>query len=96
MYPGYLGFHDPRASRKPGLPAPRIGVAYSPDGKTSIRAGYGIFYAAIQGETLGLIGDNAPYGYTYSDPSPPLLTTPFVTPLPAMWRASGFLRNSRP
>jgi hypothetical protein len=46
--------------------------------KTSIRAGYGIFYAAIQGETLGLIADNAPYGFTYTSPAPPLFTTPFV------------------
>ena len=72
--------------------APRIGLAYSPDvgqdsflgkivggpGKTSIRAGFGIFYAAIQGETLGLISDNAPYGFTYTSPAPPLFTTPFV------------------
>jgi hypothetical protein len=72
--------------------APRIGLAYSPGaqtdslfgkllggpGKTSIRAGFGIFYAAIQGETLGLISDNAPYGFTYTSPAPPLFTTPFV------------------
>ena len=37
-----------------------------------------MFYAAIQGETLGLISDNAPYGYTYTSPAPPLFTTPFV------------------
>ena len=47
-------------------------------GKTSIRAGFGIFYAAIQGETLGLISDNAPYGFTYTSPAPPLFTTPFI------------------
>ncbi|MGB7281154.1 MAG: carboxypeptidase regulatory-like domain-containing protein [Candidatus Acidiferrum sp.] len=72
--------------------APRLGLAYSPNarpdsllakiiggpGKTSIRVGYGIFYAAIPGETLGLISDNAPYGFTYTSPAPPLFTTPFV------------------
>jgi hypothetical protein len=72
--------------------APRLGLAYSPNvrqdlflgkivgspGQTSIRAGFGIFYAAIQGETLGLISDNAPYGFTYTSPSPPLFATPFV------------------
>lgn len=47
-------------------------------GKTSIRAGFGIFYAAIQGETLGLISDNAPYGFTYTSPAPSLFSTPFV------------------
>src|ERR1019366_10445224 len=68
------------------------GLAYSPNvrqdsllgkiiggpGKTSIRAGFGVFYAAIPGETLGLISDNAPYGYTYTSPAPPLFATPFV------------------
>jgi len=72
--------------------APRLGLAYSPNvpsdsifgkivggpGKTSIRAGFGMFYAAIPGETLGLISDNAPYGFTYTSPAPPLFTSPFV------------------
>ena len=31
-----------------------------------------------EGETLGLISDNAPYGFTYTSPAPPLFTTPFV------------------
>jgi hypothetical protein len=30
------------------------------------------------GETLGLISDNAPYGFTYTSPAPPLFSTPFV------------------
>lgn len=78
VYPG-----DPGISRTLAPPgnldlAPRLGLAYSPDGKTSIRAGYGMFYSAIPGETLGLISDNAPYGFTYTSPAPPLFTTPFV------------------
>jgi hypothetical protein len=92
VYPGDPGIS--RTLAPPGNRdfAPRIGLAYSPNarqdsfigkllggpGKTSIRAGYGIFYAAIPGETLGLISDNAPYGFTYTSPAPPLFTTPFV------------------
>ena len=92
VYPGDPGVS--RTLAPPGNKdfAPRVGLAYSPDvgqdsflgkivggpGKTSIRAGFGMFYAAIPGETLGLISDNAPYGFTYTSPAPPLLATPFV------------------
>ncbi len=92
VYPGDPGIS--RTLAPPGNKdfAPRLGLAYSPagppgsilgkvlggPGKTSIRAGYGIFYAMIPGETLGLISDNAPYGFTYTSPAPPLFATPFV------------------
>jgi hypothetical protein len=73
--------------------APRIGLAYSPNGapgtllgkifgeagKTSIRAGFGVFYTQIEALTLGILAGNAPYGITYSSPAPPLFATPFVT-----------------
>jgi len=71
--------------------APRLGVAYSPgehDGvlgwllggpeKTSIRAGFGQFYTAIEGVTAGVVAGNPPYGITYVSPAPPLYTDPFV------------------
>jgi hypothetical protein len=60
--------------------APRIGLAYSPDnGKTSVRASYGMFYSAIEALTIGVSSANAPYGTTYTSPAPPLFATPFVT-----------------
>jgi Carboxypeptidase regulatory-like domain/TonB dependent receptor len=60
--------------------APRIGLAYSPDnGKTSIRASYGMFYSAIEALSIGVSSANAPYGTTYTSPAPPLFSTPFVT-----------------
>jgi hypothetical protein len=40
--PGLLTFGEPRAPKNDYMP--RIGFAYSPDSKTSIRAGYGINY----------------------------------------------------
>jgi len=71
--------------------APRIGFAYSPDtsegllgklvggpGKTSIRAGYGIFYSAIEDATGFVEVGDAPYGLYYSSPEPTLLATPFI------------------
>jgi Carboxypeptidase regulatory-like domain/TonB dependent receptor len=92
VYPGDPGVM--RTLAPPGNRdfAPRIGLAYAPNmrqdsllgkivggpGKTSIRASFGIFYAAIPGETLGLISDNPPYGYTFQNTSNPLFATPFI------------------
>ena len=73
--------------------APRIGVAYSPagadgtllgkilggPGKTSLRAGFGMYYTAIEALTVGILAGNAPFGITYSSPAPPLFATPFIT-----------------
>ncbi|MGO8791532.1 MAG: carboxypeptidase regulatory-like domain-containing protein [Terriglobia bacterium] len=71
--------------------APRLGLAYAPKasdgflgklvggpGKTSIRASFGIFYTAYEdANNLNVQGD-APYGFYYYSPSPPLLATPFI------------------
>ena len=48
--------------------APRIGVAYSPATKTSVRAGYGLFYTAFEGLSAGIMSANPPYGYDYHQP----------------------------
>jgi hypothetical protein len=93
LYPTDPGV--PRTLAPPGNRdfAPRIGVAYSPDGngdgllakilggpgKTSVRASYGMFYTAIEALTIGVMSANAPYGTTYTSPAPPLFATPFVT-----------------
>jgi TonB dependent receptor len=85
----------PRTLAPPGNRdfSPRIGVVYSPgadgnrllgkilggSGKTSIRAGFGTFYTAIEALTIGVLSANAPYGTTYTSPDPPLFSTPFVT-----------------
>jgi hypothetical protein len=71
--------------------APRIGFAYAPDttegllgklfggpGKTSIRAGYGIFFSAIEDATGFVEVGDAPYGLYYSSPEPTLLASPFI------------------
>jgi len=71
--------------------APRVGLAYSPSrdtgplhwllgssGQSSIRAGYGIFYTAIEDLTDALEIGDPPYGLFYSSPNPPLFATPFV------------------
>jgi len=73
--------------------SPRIGLAWSPSaspdaifgsvlggpGRTSIRAGFGTYYTAIEALTIGILAGNPPFGVTYSSPAPPLFATPFVT-----------------
>jgi len=71
--------------------APRFGIAYSPSkssgrlgkiiggpGKTSIRAGYGMFYTVIQGNTIAIDEPQPPYGLSYTG-SGTLFATPFIT-----------------
>jgi hypothetical protein len=85
----------PRTLAPPGNRdfSPRVGLAYSPaaredsvlgkilgdPGKTSVRAGFGMYYTAIEALTVGILAGNPPFGITYSSPAPPLFATPFVT-----------------
>jgi len=82
--------------------APRIGIAYSPGknngilgkafggpGKTSIRAGYGIFNTVIQGNTIGVDEPQPPYGLSdtiynglFAAPYNLADGTPGITPYP--------------
>lgn len=72
--------------------APRIGLAYAPkfdsgfwralfggDGKSSIRASYGIFYTEFPGLAAGIMYGVPPNGFNYLSPAPPLLATPFIS-----------------
>ncbi len=71
--------------------APRFGINFAPDvedgllhrilgapGKTSIRAGYGLFYSAMEGYAYFYASASPPYGYFYQSPVPPLLSSPFI------------------
>ncbi|MEP7351842.1 MAG: carboxypeptidase regulatory-like domain-containing protein [Acidobacteriota bacterium] len=72
--------------------APRIGLAYSPGkadgllgkitggpGKFSVRAGWGMFYSVIEGNTIAIDEPQPPYGLSYTSPAPPLFATPFIS-----------------
>ncbi len=91
VFPGDPGVPRTLAPAKYNRLSPRIGVSYSPDvdagllgkifggpGKSSIRAGYGLFYTAFEGLSAGIMSANPPYGYDFTSFAPPLFATPFV------------------
>jgi hypothetical protein len=91
VVPGDPGIPSTISPSKPRNFAPRIGLAYSPkfdhgilkdvfggNGKSSIRASYGIFYTAFQGLSAGIMYAVPPFGYNYLSPAPPLFATPFI------------------
>jgi carboxypeptidase family protein/TonB-dependent receptor-like protein len=72
--------------------SPRLGLAYSPgaksgilrrlfgnQGQSSIRAGVGRFFSAVEGVSAGVMAGDAPYGQTYTSPAPPIFSNPFLT-----------------
>lgn len=92
VYPGDPGVARTLAPTRYNNFAPRFGLAYSPGategvlgklfggpGKTSIRVGSGIFYTAIQDQTLYWILGTVPFGEYWGSPAPPLFEEPFRT-----------------
>jgi len=83
--------------------SPRIGIAYSPapdngflrmftggQGNSSIRAGYGRFFTAIEGLTTSYQTGNPPYGLQYTSPERPLYEAPFIGALDGSVTAQPF------
>ena len=56
-----------------------LGKILGGPGKTSIRAGYGIYNSVIQGNVMAFDEPQPPYGLSYTSPGPPLFATPFIT-----------------
>lgn len=91
VFPGDPGVPSTIAPTRYNNLSPRLGLAYSPawknswlrkltggPGNTSVRAGFGRFFTAIEGQTLAFETGNAPYGLTYSSPEPPLFNNPLI------------------
>ncbi|HVN82704.1 MAG TPA: carboxypeptidase regulatory-like domain-containing protein, partial [Terriglobia bacterium] len=90
LYPGDAGIPRTLAPTRYNNFAPRLGIAWSPTnsdgflgklfggpGKTSIRIGSGMFYTAIQDQTLYWILGTAPFGEYWGSAAPPLFEEPF-------------------
>ena len=91
VFPGDPGIPNTIASTRYDNFSPRLGLAWSPawgnqflekltggPGNSSIRAGYGRFFTAVEGQVLAFETGNAPYGLTYNSPEPPLLENPLI------------------
>lgn len=91
VFPGDPGVPSTIAPTRTNNFSPRLGLAYSPSwkkgflkkltggpGNSSVRAGYGRFFTAIEGQALAFQTGNAPYGLTYTSPEPPLFNNPLI------------------
>ena len=91
VFPGDPGIPSTLAPTRYTNFAPRVGLAWTPSTsggilgkllggpqKTSIRAGYGVYYTAIEGLSAGIMSANPPYGMDFDSFGPPLFETPFV------------------
>ena len=100
-FPGDPGIPKHMANIRWNDIGPRLGIAYAPtastgflhsifgdSGKSSIRAGFGIYYTNIEGSSVYSLSA-PPYGYHYISPAPPLFSMPFIT------RSSGFNNEQR-
>ena len=92
VYPGDPGIARILAPTRYNNFAPRFGIAYSPNysdgtlgrifggpGKTSIRLAGGMFYTAVQDQTLYWILGTEPFGEYWGSPGPVLFEKPFTT-----------------
>lgn len=90
VFPGDPGIPRTLAPTQYNRFAPRLGIAYSPSatdglagkifggpGKTSIRVGGGLYFTAIQDESLFVEVGDAPFGLFYVSPVPVYLEEPY-------------------
>ncbi len=81
LYPGDDGL--PRSLYYPDSDrfAPRIGIALDPrgDGRTSIRAGYGVFYQILDAEFSQYMNGNLPFEANITLTDPPSFSKPWGT-----------------
>ena len=90
VFPGDPGIPRSLAPTRWNNFSPRLGMAWAPavrsgligkligQDRTSIRLGFGRFFSAVEGVSIGVMAGDPPYGSTYTSPAPPLFADPFV------------------
>ena len=91
LVPGDPGVPRTLAPIKYNAFSPRLGLAYSPNmtdgilgsifggpGKTSIRAGFGIYYTSVEDLSQFLEVGDPPYGIYWGSPAPPIFESPYL------------------
>ena len=92
VFPGDRGIPKTLAPTQWDNISPRVGINWSPEpadglarlllggaGKSSIHAGWGLFYSAFEGLSAGIMSACPPYGYDYDSTSgKPSFAEPFV------------------
>ncbi len=79
LFPGDAGISDGIVKTDYNNIAPRLGVAWDPrgDGKTSVRAAFGMFYGSITGNEWNTTADNQPFTVRQSFPTVKTLSDPY-------------------
>jgi hypothetical protein len=100
VFPGDVGVSQNTIANRWHDFAPRVGLAYDVfgDGKTSLRAGYGVYYAFVREQALNNLSSNQPFGIALNATQPtgginnPYSNTgnpfPFIAPQTADERAA--------
>jgi len=79
VFPGDFGIPKTISPTRFDDFAPRIGIAYAPpSGKFSVRAGFGIFYSAIQQVSGMNTAGGPPFNVYYNSPVKPTLDSPYI------------------
>jgi hypothetical protein len=92
VVPGDPGVPRTLAPIKYNAFSPRLGIAYSPDmsdgllgalfggpGKTSIRAGFGVYFTSVEDLSQFLEVGDPPYGIFWVSTTPPVFESPFLS-----------------
>ncbi|MGA7155863.1 MAG: TonB-dependent receptor [Acidobacteriaceae bacterium] len=92
LFPGDPGVPRTLAPTRYGNVAPRAAASWAPKsaqpllsrllgapGATLVKAGYGVYYSAFEGLSVGIASGDPPYSFTDTPAAPTLFDEPFVT-----------------